>query len=402
MLPRVMAAKGKLIAVFSYNPGLWGSRMSLAGVADWARRNADWRFAIQENRIDEQSLAAQMRGADGIIVSAPVLAARHRSFPRDVPTVVTEPFPGGADGAPWLEGRAQVRVDSRRIGRLAADYYLKRRYESFAYVADTLELRWDGERRDGFRERLSEAGYGCAVYEGFTKRERTSWLAERPRMMAWLAALPKPTAVLAAMDGRARLVLDACAEAGIAVPVEISVLGVDDDPLLCEIAHPRLSSIRENGFLRGEHEAEMLAALMDGRRPGQMVVSVPPDDVETRESTGHRAMTNPFLARGLVFIRDAGGRRALGVGDVVAAMGCSRRMAERLFADGIGRTVRDEIERVRFDAVRKLLRTTSLPIAEIADRCAFPDESCLSRRFLALFGETPTRWRLRNGRERPE
>ena len=398
MLRRAMSAKGKLVAVFSYNSSLWGARMSLMGVAEWARRNTDWRFAIQEHRIDEQSLAAQMRGADGIIVSAPILAANPQSFPRDVPTIVTEPFPKGAAGAPWLEGRAQVRVDSRRIGRLAAEYYLERRYESFAYVADTLELQWDAERRDGFRERLAEAGCGCAVYEGFTKRERSSWIAERPRMMAWLAALPKPTAVFAAMDGRARLVLDACAEAGIAVPVEIAVLGVDDDPLLCEMAHPRLSSIRENGFLRGQKDAEMLAALMDGRRPARMVAVIPPGGVETRESTGHRAMTNPFLAKGLVFIRDTAGGRALGVGDVVSAMGCSRRMAERLFSDGIGRTVKDEIERVRFDTVRKLLRTTSLPIAEIAARCAFPDESGLSRRFLALFGETPSRWRRQNSR----
>ncbi len=394
-----MGAKGKLVAILSYNSGLWGARMSLMGVAEWARRHADWRFAIQEHRIDEQSLSAQMRRADGIIVSAPILASRPRLFPRDVPTIVTEPFPEGAAGAPWLEGRAQVRVDSRRIGRMAADYYLERRYESFAYVADTLELQWDGERRDGFRERLAEAGYGCAVYEGFTKRERSSWLAERPRMMAWLAALPKPTAVFAAMDGRARLVLDACAEAGIAVPVEIAVLGVDNDPLLCAMAHPRLSSVRENGFLRGQKEAEMLAALMDGRHSGPMVVTLPPGGVETRESTGHRAMTNPFLAKGLVFIRDTAGGRALGVGDVVSAMGCSRRMAERLFSDGIGRTVKDEIERVRFATVQKLLRTTSLPIAEIAARCAFPDESGLSRRFLALFGETPSRWRRLNGRE---
>ena len=397
-----METKGKLVAILSYNSGLWGARVSLTGVAEWTRRNADWRFAIQEHRIDEQSLAAQMRGADGIIVGAPILAKSPRSFPRDVPTVVTEPFSENDANATWLQGRAQVRIDSRAIGRMAAEYYLERRYESFAYVADTLELRWDAERRDGYRERLAEAGYGCAIYEGFTKRERLSWIAERPRMMAWLAALPKPTAVFAAMDGRARLVLDACAEAGIAVPVEIAVLGVDNDPLLCEMAHPRLSSIRENGSLRGQKVAEMLAALMDGRRLDQMVATIPPDGVETRESTGHRAMTNPFLAKGLVFIRDTAGGRALDVGDVVSAMGCSRRMAERLFSAGIGRTVKVEIERVRFATVQKLLRTTSLPIAEIAARCAFPDESGLSRRFLALFGETPSRWRRRNGRETPE
>ncbi len=387
----------KLVAILSHNHALWGMRTSLSGVADWSRRNADWRFVMQESRDDEQSLDLQARDADGIVISAPVLAAHHRSLPKDVPMVVTEPFPPNADAVPWLAGRAQIRVDSHAVGRMAAEYFLERRYGSFAYVAGIDAAQWDGDRRDGFMKRLEEAGFGCAVYEGLTKRERASWIAERPRMMAWLSSLPKPAAVFAAMDGRARLVLDACAEAGIAVPVEISVLGVDNDPLLCEMAWPRLSSIRTGGFRRGEKEAEMLAALMDGRRPDPMVVAMPPVGVVTRESTGHSAMSNPLLAKALVFIRDNAGSRNLGVGDVVTAMGCSRRMAERLFSERIGHTVKDEIESVRFEAVRRLLRETSLPIADVAERCAFADESGLSRRFQSLIGETPTQWRRRHG-----
>ena len=53
-------------------------------------------------------------------------------------------------------------------------------------------------------------------------------------MIRFLRELPKQTALFAAMDGRARLVLDACAEAGIGVPEEMAVLGVDDDPIICE------------------------------------------------------------------------------------------------------------------------------------------------------------------------
>ena len=42
--------------------------------------------------------------------------------------------------------------------------------------------------------------------------------------------------------------LDACAEAGIGVPEEMAVLGVDDDPIICESSVPALSSIRMGAF----------------------------------------------------------------------------------------------------------------------------------------------------------
>ena len=84
-------------------------------------------------------------------------------------------------------------------------------------------------------------------------------------MVKFLKALPRPTAVFAPMDGRARLVLDACQAAGLRVPEEIAVLGVDNDTLLCESTVPALSSIHTDGFRRGQIAAEMLDHLMQGR-----------------------------------------------------------------------------------------------------------------------------------------
>lgn len=66
-----------------------------------------------------------------------------------------------------------------------------------------------------------------------------------------------PTAALAAMDARAVLVLDACAEAGIRVPEDLAVMGVDDDPILCESTFPTLSSIRTGRFRMGQRATGM-------------------------------------------------------------------------------------------------------------------------------------------------
>ncbi|MBQ6246121.1 MAG: substrate-binding domain-containing protein, partial [Kiritimatiellae bacterium] len=137
-------------------------------------------------------------------------------------------------------------------------------------------LYWSAERRRGFEETLAKAGFDCAVYDRFTVRERTSWPVERRRLIAFLQELPKPTAVFAPMDGRARLVLEACLIARLRVPEEIAVLGVDNDQLLCESTVPTLSSIHTGGFRRGQIAAEMLDALMHGREPRERAVSLPP------------------------------------------------------------------------------------------------------------------------------
>ena len=384
------SAEPKKVAILA-DLSLQGARMFLLNMANWAREHANWRFILQEGRPHEQTLDPIALRADGVYLSGaflnvlPVLR-RHR-----IPTVVGDPLPRDWETDPRLRDVPVAKLDSRAVGELAADYFLARRYASFAYVAETDGLSWSIERRDGFMDRLAQAGFDCAVYDGFTRRERRSWTAERPRMMAWLAALPKPTAVFAAMDGRARLVLDACAEAGLVVPSEIAVLGVDDDPVICETTYPRLSSIRTGGS--GPLAARLLDELMAGRAIADIQQVRRPLVAVTRESTGHNAMAHPRLARALFFIRDHAATRNLSVSDVVAVMGCSRRLAEKLFAEQVGRTVKDEIQRVKFDAVKRLLEETNLSVAEITERCGFSCESHLSRRFSALFGQSMTDWR---------
>ena len=48
---------------------------------------------------------------------------------------------------------------------------------------------------------------------------------------------------MACNDDRGREVLEACRDAGLRVPEEIAVVGVDNDELLCELADPPLSSV---------------------------------------------------------------------------------------------------------------------------------------------------------------
>ena len=220
-------------------------------------------------------------------------------------------------------------------------------------------------------------------------------------MIRFLQGLPKPTAIFAAMDGRARLVLDACAEAKIRVPEEIAVLGVDNDPILCESTVPALSSIRTGGFRRGQKAAELLDALIHGWPIQHKNVVMEPLSIVTRESTGYDAMRDPALSRALRFIRSEAPQRRIEVGDVVRVAGCSRRYVEQHFRTQLNASVRDVILRTRLARVRTLLESSNLSIGEIIGQCGFANESHLSVLFKRSTGLSMRDYRKQN-REPPD
>jgi len=113
--------------------------------------------------------------------------------------------------------------------------------------------------------RLQKNDRTCHVYPGAKPFEQ-EWEVERVRMTRWLGKLPKPVAIFAANDMRARQVLDACLRADIRVPYEAAVLGVDNDPLICETCIPSLSSIRLDVEAAGYVAAELLDKRMFGGR----------------------------------------------------------------------------------------------------------------------------------------
>ena len=357
---------------------LKGERTVCRGILDYARRNGPWRCMLLEGRANEQLLNIKRLGIDGIIThnlsrkDAKVIASSR------IPVVVSEPWPDMHDSDHPLSDAPYIKMDSYGVGKLAAEYYLDRGYKSFAYVGETLGMYWSADRCKGFCDALKAAGFDCTVYDRFTARERRSWDAERPRMIRFLNGLPKPTAIFAAMDGRARLVLDACVEAGIRVPDEIAVLGVDNDPILCESTIPPLSSISTGGFRRGQKMAEMLDDLMHGRPVRQRNVVMEPLSVVTRESTGYDAMRDPVIARAMRFIRSEACHRHIEVSDVIAAAGCSRRYVELRFRQYVGASIRDTIIQTKLESVKTLLAQSNLSIGEISEKCGFARESHLA------------------------
>mgnify|MGYP000991831516 FL=1 len=323
---------------------LKGHRDSFEGILRYARLHGPWRLYHMEGRPGEQRLLDLKRWGCTGIIAGPCSLDEARAISRvKVPVVVYEPSDEMRAPRHPLANCPRLMFDSRAVGLYAAHYFLERHYTRFAYVGETHGVYWSRERYDGFKRAVEAAGASCAAYPEPNERERRDWAVEQPRMQAWLKALPKPVALFAAMDGRARQVLDACMAADITVPDEVAVLGVDDDPFICEATFPPLSSIQTNGQQAGFLLARYLDGLMRHKRMPQKDFRVVPVRVVTRRSTDATAIQDKAVARALEFIWSEAADRTIQVPDVVRLLGGSRRFAEIHFKNVVGRTIMEEV-----------------------------------------------------------
>ena len=198
-------------------------------------------------------------------------------------------------------------------------------------------------------------------------------------------------AVFAAYDVLGRQVIDACHRGNLAVPDEVAVLGVDDDELLCGLATPPLSSVITDGRGGGRRAAQLLDKLLDGETvPVEHLL--PPVGVAIRRSSDALAVNDPDVAAAVAFIRD-NVQAGLKADDVAAATSQGRRGLEHLFQRRLGRSVHDVIQRVQFQRVEHLLRSSDLKLAVVARRCGFRHAEYMTVAFTKRYGMSPSAWR---------
>ena len=84
--------------------------------------------------------------------------------------------------------------------------------------------------------------------------------------------------------------------------------------------------------------------------------------------------------------------RPLTVAEIAAAGGCSVSTAERLFTRHTGRSTHAWARQQQLEDAARLLRSTSLSVAEVAARVGFADPLYFSRAFRAAFSVPPSRY----------
>ena len=296
------------------------------------------------------------------------------------------------DSHPSASGRGTVCVssDAVAIASLAARELLSAGFQDYAYVPWPEDTVWSRERGEEFARLVRMNGKRLHVFSG---RAKVSQMIEHQRELArWCTSLPKPCGVFAANDTIAERMAAACTLAGVPVPDDIMIVGVDDVESICESASVSLSSVRTDNMRAGHLAAELLARWMDGREGRPVSGKFGAIGLVRRESSRHFVRGDAGTFRALEFIR----RHAcdgISPPDVVAKMGCSRRLADARFRAATGHTILDEIHAVRLTRVKELLLKPGQEISALPALCGYASIEDLCRVFKRRTGLTMRRFR---------
>lgn len=381
------------IAVAAERSSAYG-RNFIRGVAEVAEQHTDWALTL----IDPNSVAGKVAdGYDGLICriadsrTARVLAACGKPV---VDCLCEHDNPRFAT----------VRVDAEAIGRLAAEHLLKHQFVNIAFCGYR-HVVFSNRRRNAFAAFLEKNGIRPAIYrpplrkqnrfgKDFLLGDRVESPPDSADLANWMKRLPKPVGVFCCDDLRASQVLAVCRMLKLAVPDDVAILGVDDDPIYCMFSTPRLSSIDPDATEIGRAAANTLAMMLNNRKaaadPPSMTIQ--PRGVVERASTNTYPSAPPWFTDAIAFIH-ANAAKGISAADVFRHVGFSRTLVERTFRTRFSSTVQGLIAVTRMETARRLLSATSLPIKEIAALSGFSTLEYFSRTFTAATGQPPSDWR---------
>ncbi len=285
-----------------------------------------------------------------------------------------------------------VYPDNEDIGRAAAEHLISKGLSNFACVSIADHAGAD-KRVRGFLSVVTAAGKSHRFIDVIKLRSRVPGEADRAALVDFLRKLPHPTGVMVFNDRYAQAVVEAARRAGIRIPEEIAVVGVDNDDLLCTITYPPLSSVDSAADRVGYCAAELLDNLMRGKRSPAAPILVPHRGVVSRRSSDVLALDDPEVLAVIRSIRQEP-LDQLSVERVLKVVNISRRTLERRFAKCIGRTVYDEIRSRRIEHGKNMLARTSLPVEQIARECGFRHIAHFSNAFEKATGLRPRTFRM--------
>jgi len=296
-----------------------------------------------------------------------------------------------ADEADYPKDLPYVATDNFKLVKLAYDHLIEAGLQNFAcFSLPQADVnRWAQEREKAFESLTQRDGIQGHVYRGVGTSAQ-SWDTAVEQQIAWVRSLPKPIGIIAVTDARARQLLQACLFAGIAVPEQVALIGIDNDPLARILTRVPLSSVIQGTLEMGRTAAHLLHQMLHGHGAQftDKRILVPPAGINVLASSRHEARNHPHVMQAMHFIRQYAcqGIKTEQVADYV---GVSRSSLDWYFRRELGRSVHDEILRFKLDAARRMLQQAHGNVAEIAVSCGFTSVQYMHAVFKRELGCTP-------------
>ena len=364
-------------------------RRFLEGVAAYAVTKSDWRLCSIP--LDNMS-ATTIAQLDGLILRLFGNQIENAARRTNVPVV-------DVYGERPRCGLAQIHGDYDALGRIAAEFFLARSFTNFGWCGID-GLVFSDETRRHFFSHLAAHGRQVAAYTCAPRLfEKISYTApdkipDAKSLRKWLRSLPTPIAIFCCNDHRAYQVMRVAIEAGLHVPRDVAILGVDNDTMICAYAQVPLSSIDPDAVKIGFSAARLLNTLINTSVHDKVhrKVLIRPKGIIERRSTEHIPIDPPWLSTVLLAIeKDL--HDGISPSDVFRIAGKSAPIVERAFREKLGQSVISYITGKRMERAQMLLRTTNLLSKEIAALCGYSSAQYFCRSVRKHFGKSPRRLR---------
>ena len=359
----------------------------IAGIGNYlSSTRASWDLFLEEDFLCRLKGIERWQG-DGIIADFDDPLIGEALAGSKVPVVAV----GGSyeDVRAYPKGIPYVATDNYALIKLAYEHLIEAGLTQFACFSlpEAQANRWAQEREKAFKRLLRRDGLPVQIYRGLGT-SAPLWDSAVEQQIAWLQSLPKPIGIIAVTDARARQLLQACLTAGIAVPEEVALIGIDNDPLTRTLTRVPLSSVIQGTETKGRTAAARLHQMLHGKPCAGTQVLVPPDAINVQASSLHQPLGHPYVMQALLFIRQYA-CQGIKTAQVAAYVGVSRSSLEAHFRKVRGCSVHDEILRFKLASAAKGLEDDHLAIADIAQQCGFKSAQYLHTVFRREFGCTP-------------
>jgi LacI family transcriptional regulator len=346
-------------------------RQLIMGIARYARFHGPWIFYKEQIGLKSSIPNLTSWKPDGIIMRDCLI--KNELIELKIPTILVQ------HDSPCPKNLPVIKTDAALIAKMASNHLIEKGFKNFAFCGfDTYE--WSNNRKSYFCRFNTEAGFKTYVYSSPKHLKIHDWENEQQHVSDWLKTVPKPAGILACNDDRGQYILEICKRNGFKVPEDVTVIGVDNDPMICEIGDPPMSSIALNVESAGYEAAKLLDRMIGKQKIENRQIMVSPTHIVQRQSSDILAVSDAEVSLAIRFIKENARDKIL-VTDVVKKTNISRRTLEQRFKKTIHRSIYDEIRQVRVEWIARLLIETYLPISQITSFFNFTDMGHISRYF---------------------
>lgn len=368
-------------------------REIITGIGEYLRSTrVVWDLFLEEDFISRPQEILAWSG-DGIIADFDDPDVRAVLKQSKLPVIAVGDMRKDVDRPP---GIPYVSTDNGALIQLAYTHLIETGLPRFALYSkpESPYNRWAQAREEAYRALVEGDNLPCEIYRGQATRA-SDWNEVLAELKDWVRAIPKPIGIIAVNDARARLLMQACLLAGVAVPEEVAIVGIDNDPLTRTLTRIPLTSVIQGTETMGRIAAELLHQSFHGKRMGETHILVPPAGINIQTSSLHQPINCPYVMRARHYIRQYAGQ-GIKTEQVADYVGISRSSLESYFRRELGHTVHDEILFFRLEMAKKLLLDEKLSSKEIAVRCGFTSLPYMHAVFRRELGCTPKEYQMQH------